>query len=113
MINISWNVVLKTMLLIVISVAIFFAILVVIVIGFANDTEFETVDESTYMSSYESLQRVLDHCEFQRKLTTGEIPERNPDGSYNVINAVGLHHTNGTHYIDNNICEWEIIKNEN
>jgi len=55
------------------------------------------------------LQTVLSHCEFQRKLSTGEIPERNADGSYNEINLIGFKYYNDTHYIDNSTCEWEII----
>ena len=65
--------------------------------------------ESTYLSSDKPLQRVLDHCEYQRKFAAEEIPERNADGSYNVIDLPGLSFQNGTHYIDNNICQWQKI----
>jgi len=67
----------------------------------------EEIDELTYMSSDKPLQRVLDHCEIQRKLATGEIPERNADGSENGIDHIYLIYQNDTHYIDNNKCEWE------
>ena len=69
--------------------------------------EREEIDELTYMSSEKPLQRVLDHCEGQRKLASGEIPPRNADGSYNLIDSIGLSFQNNTHYIDNNTCEWE------
>jgi len=69
----------------------------------------EMNDESTYMLSEKSLQRVLNHCESQRKLATGETPARNPDGSYNVVDLIGLYYSNDTHYIDNNTCEWQYI----
>jgi len=52
------------------------------------------------------VQRILKYCEFDRKLASGEIPERNADGSFNISDAIGLLYQNGTHYIDNNTCEW-------
>lgn len=71
---------------------------------------YDRIDELTYISSNEQLQRVLDHCEGQRKLSTGEIPERNADGSWNVSDAIGLYYTNDTHSIDNTTCKWEIYE---
>jgi len=72
-----------------------------------------SIYESTYLSSINPLQRVLNHCDAQRKLATGETPEMNADGSYNVLNAIGLSYSNDTHYIDNNTCEWRLSENEN
>jgi len=72
----------------------------------------ESIDESTYLSSDEQLQRVLDHCEGQRKLATGEIPKINADGSFNISDAIGLSFQNGTHYIDNNTCVWKLALTE-
>ena len=69
----------------------------------------EMIDESTYMLSIDPLQRVLEHCESQRKLATGEIPERNADGSFNGIDLIGLYYSNDTHYIDNNTCKWQYV----
>ena len=65
-----------------------------------------SIRESNATTGSERLQRVLDHCESQRKFAAGEIPERNADGSFNAIDLPGLSYQNGTHFIDNNTCEW-------
>ena len=65
------------------------------------------------MDSEQQLQRLLVQCEFKRKLVTGEIPERNADGSYNVMDGIGLSYQNNTHYIDNNTCEWQLVEDPN
>jgi len=77
------------------------------------DCEWETPPKGNFTSfPVEELQRVLDHCEYQKKFTAGEIPERVADGSYNGIDAIGLSFQNSTHYIDNNTCEWEYALTE-
>ena len=110
----------KTTYLIVIPVAIFLAILGVIVIGFANDAEFETVvdkkdatveDDTSAVTSSVSIdppsglsqeerrqlqvQRVSDHC--------NAVGERT-----NIL----LGFKNETHRIDNIDCRWEELPNK-
>ena len=65
--------------------------------------------QATEYNSSRQIQPVLDHCDYQKKIESGEIPERNEDGSWNVVDAIGLFYQNSTHYIDNNICEWQYV----
>lgn len=52
------------------------------------------------------VQKILDKCTRIQKLESGEIPARNPDGSYNVVTGSLPFYNNGTHYIDSNYCKW-------
>ena len=52
------------------------------------------------------VQKILDKCDYVQKLESGEIPWRNPDGSFNVIRGDLPFFNNGTHYIDSNYCNW-------
>lgn len=52
------------------------------------------------------VQKIFDKCNYKQKLESGEIPSRNPDGSFNVITGSLPLFNNGTHYIDSNVCEW-------
>lgn len=64
-------------------------------------------DDPIYNEQKElQLKKVVEHCDYQKKIESGEIPERNEDGSWNVADSIGLTYQNSTHYIDNNICEW-------
>jgi len=50
------------------------------------------------------LKKVLDHCEAQRY---GEENNwKTPSGGNLAVTSIGLEFNNGTHYIDNNECEW-------
>lgn len=52
------------------------------------------------------VQKIFDKCDYKQKLESGEIPSRNPDGSFNVITGSLPFFNNGTHYIDSNVCTW-------
>jgi len=52
------------------------------------------------------VQKILEKCDYIQKLESGEIPWRNPDGSFNVIHGDLPFFNNGTHYIDSNYCNW-------
>ena len=52
------------------------------------------------------VQKIFDKCDYKQKLESGEIPSRNPDGSFNVITASLPFFNNGTHYADSNVCKW-------
>lgn len=52
------------------------------------------------------VQKIFDKCDYKQKLESGEIPSRNPDGSFNVITGSLPFFNNGTHYVDSNVCDW-------
>jgi len=62
------------------------------------------------IDAMKQVQKILEKCDHVDKLNSGEIPAQNPDGSYNVVNSDLRSYENGTHYIDNNACEWRKIK---
>ena len=117
--NVSCNVVLKTIFLIIISVTIFFSVLGAIAIGFTNDAEFETVVDKKDVATKDTpavtssvsieppsglsqedrnqlqIKNVLDHCN-----TVGERTD------------ILLRFKNETHAIDNISCNWEELSNK-
>lgn len=58
------------------------------------------------IDAMQQVQKILDKCEYVQKLESGEIPSRNPDGSYNIVTSSLRFYNNGTHYIDTNFCKW-------
>ncbi len=52
------------------------------------------------------VQKIFDKCDYKQKLESGEIPSRNPDGSFNAITGSLPFFNNGTYYIDSNLCKW-------
>ena len=58
------------------------------------------------IDAMQQVQRILNKCDYVQKLRSGEIPEQNPDGSYNAVTSELRYYHNGTHYIDSNICKW-------
>ncbi|MCE2506427.1 MAG: hypothetical protein J4F36_08175 [Nitrosopumilaceae archaeon] len=79
-----------------------FLIIIGIIIALGSASAFVTIDYFDKLSLEEfpnlshPLQSVLDYCEEKK---TG-----------NDMNLIGLHYFNDTHYIDNNICQWQVLE---
>ena len=61
--------------------------------------------ESDVSSDSKTIQDIVDYCTHKIKLALGEIPSRNPDGSYNILLDIPIVFENQTHYMDNNNCQ--------
>ncbi|MCA9827964.1 MAG: hypothetical protein KC444_06185 [Nitrosopumilus sp.] len=58
----------------------------------------------------EQLRRVLDKCEYKQRKESGEIPNFTPDGKLLLSTQPLVSWNNSTHYIDNNICYFQSLK---
>ncbi len=61
--------------------------------------------ENEKIGNNETLQTIIDYCTYKLKLELGEIPWKNPNGSYNVLLDAYIGFKNQTHYMDNDNCQ--------
>lgn len=61
------------------------------------------------LTDNEQIKRVLDYCNTKKLMENGNLESKN--NTIFVLNAIGYSYFNDTHYIDNNTCEWQLLKN--